>query len=234
MHLSNLTAAAVALLAAYLPAVEARDIKADASAGHLTMGTDGPADTATLGYNINHIGLNVNDLDAAMHFYGKVLGMRHIFTYAASPILDIVYPGSSSGGKNGTGFQTAEELYKQQHNIQGLVELLYRKPAGNASVPAAEPLQASTRTTNTFCHVGLVVPDIRAAEKRMRAFEVPILKRVGVQMPIKGPIASAFGVGDVSEAGGEEIVAGLDAIAAAFVLLVEDPDGNLVEIWEQR
>lgn len=55
------------------------------------IGTDGPADAATVGYNINHFALNVNDLEASVHFYGTVLGMRHMFSYRVSPVLDLVY-----------------------------------------------------------------------------------------------------------------------------------------------
>ena len=234
MHLSNLLSAAMAtLLAASLPAVHACEPQGNSSASEqFTMGSDGPADAATIGYNINHVGLNVNDLDAAMHFYGKVLGMRHIFTYQVSPILELVYLGFSVGGKNGTGFQTSEELYKQEDNTAGLLELLHRKDC-NDSVPA-EPLPASTRVPNTLCHIGLVVPDIAATEKRMQEFDVPILKRTGVDPQTKGPMANAFGVGDVSEAEGEEIVVGLEAIGFKFALIVEDPDGNVVEIMQQK
>jgi lactoylglutathione lyase len=55
------------------------------------VGNDLPADPATLGYTMNHFALLVNDLDAMMNFYGEVLGMRHIFTYHATPTFEIAY-----------------------------------------------------------------------------------------------------------------------------------------------
>lgn len=51
-----------------------------------------------------------------MHFYGKILGMRHIFTLQATPHATVTYMSFSHGGKNGTGFQTSSELYKEKNN----------------------------------------------------------------------------------------------------------------------
>lgn len=61
------------------------------SSDAFVLGSDGPADQATLGYTMNHFSFVVNDMEAMMHFYGKILGMRHIFTYHATPKFDIVY-----------------------------------------------------------------------------------------------------------------------------------------------
>lgn len=198
----------------------------------LTIGNDGPADQATLGYNINHVAINTNDLDASMHFYGTVLGMRHIFTFRISPILELVYMGFSAGGKNGTQFQTGEELYRQKDNSAGLVEILYRKPACNDTAPL-DPLPASTRVPNTLSHIGLIVPDMETTQERMKAFNVTILKEIGEDPSYKGPLANAFGVGDVSQEEGDAIVKGLEFIGFKFGLVVEDPDGNIVEILPQ-
>lgn len=60
-----------------------------------TFGSDQPSDPATLGYTINHMALIVNNLTASMNFYGDVLGMRHIFTYAASDAYSFTYMGYS-------------------------------------------------------------------------------------------------------------------------------------------
>lgn len=114
--------------------------------------------------------------------------------------------------------------------MAGLVELLHRRDCNSTG----EPLPPSTRTPNTFCHVGLVVPDIAAAQQRMERFKVTILKPVGVDPAPKGPIANAFGVGDVPNDAADEIVAGLEGIGFKDVLIVEDPDGNIVEIYEQK
>lgn len=127
-----------------------------------------------------------------------------------------------------------EELYKQYHNTAGLIELLHRKRCsiGNDS-DASKPWPASTSRTNTFGHVGLIVPDIMATQRRMQNFGVPILKPVGEDPDISGPIANAFGVGDVAEQEAREIIAGLRGIGFQYALVVEDPDGNLVEILPQ-
>lgn len=159
---------------------------------------------------------------------GKVLGMRHIYTYHISPVLDLVYIGFSVGGKNGTGYQTGEELYKQKTNTAGIIELLHRKTC-NSTVPI-DRLPASTRMPNTLSHIGLIVPDMMAAQKRMKAHNVTIVKDIGEDPTPKGAIADAFGVGDVSQWDAEGIVAGLENIGFKYALMVEDPDGNLIEI----
>jgi lactoylglutathione lyase len=91
------------------------------------LGTDGPAEAATLGYTVNHFSLIVNDLAKTRHFYGKILGMRHIFTYDASANYSIMYMGHAQGGKNGTGYMTGEDLFKEKDNIQGLIEFVTLK-----------------------------------------------------------------------------------------------------------
>lgn len=92
-----------------------------------TLGADGPADPATLGFAINHVCLIVNDLNETRRFYGDVIGMRHIFTYDASKEYAIMYMGHAQGGKNGTGFMTGEELLSEKNNLGGLVEFLVLK-----------------------------------------------------------------------------------------------------------
>lgn len=91
----------------------------------LTIGTDGPAPPATIGYTINHFALLVNNLTATRRFYGDILGMRHIFTFQASPTYSVMYMGHAQGGKNGTGYMTGAELFAQKDNIEGLIEFVY-------------------------------------------------------------------------------------------------------------
>lgn len=90
-------------------------------------GSDGPADPATLGYTINHFSLISSDLEKTRCFYGDVLGMRHIYTYHASPNYTIMYMGHAQGGKNGTGFMTGEELLSEKDNMVGLIEFVNLK-----------------------------------------------------------------------------------------------------------
>ena len=98
----------------------------NASSGDFVLGTDGPPDEETIGFNINHLCLVVNDLDASVHFYGKILGMRHIFTYRASETYTIVYMGYSRGGEDGKGFQTGEELNKAKMYVLSLQNSIAR------------------------------------------------------------------------------------------------------------
>lgn len=97
------------------------------SAPGLTIGTDGPQDPATLGYTHSHQGLLVTDLNVTAKFYGDVLGMRKIFTYEISDEYSFMYMGYTHGGKNGTGFQTGEEMFTEQRNIEGMIEFIWTK-----------------------------------------------------------------------------------------------------------
>lgn len=88
--------------------------------------------------------------------------------------------GYSHGGKNGTGYQSGEELYSEKTNIEGLLEFVGPPKANqNPQVPA------TTKRLNTFSHVGLVVPDTQKVEKRLKKFGIKILKAVG-EMPVPG------------------------------------------------
>ena len=177
---------------------------------------------------MNHFSLLVNDIDATMHFYGKVLGMRHIFTYHATPTYDIVYMGYSHGGKNGTGFQTGQELYREKPNIEGLIEFLYLKDCNNT----VKDLEPTTKRVNTFSHVGLVVPDVKKAQDRMEEDGVEILKPIGkdVEPGSGAAMAYRFGAQDLGDA---SAAAAFDAIGFKYFLLAADPDGNVVEIQQQ-
>lgn len=70
MHLSSLLSAVTAtLLATSLPAVQACANHGNMTASEqLEIGDDGPAEPATLGFNVNHFALNVYNLEAAMEF----------------------------------------------------------------------------------------------------------------------------------------------------------------------
>lgn len=89
------------------------------------IGTDGPADPATLGYTLNHVALQVQNITATRAFYGEVLGFRHVFTFVESDNYTITYMGYPSGGKNGTGYQTGEEMLREQRNTEGLIEFIW-------------------------------------------------------------------------------------------------------------
>ncbi|KAF2161583.1 hypothetical protein M409DRAFT_27978 [Zasmidium cellare ATCC 36951] len=195
------------------------------------IGQDGPADVATLGYSLNHFSLLVNDIDASMHFYNKILGMRHVFTFQATPEYSIHYLSFSQGGSNGTGYQTGEALLAQKSNTMGQLELIYRKNC-NSSDHSAIP--ATTQYVNTFSHVGLIVPDIRSFQRRMEKFKVPILKKTGETSfddEVRG--ARAFGFGSDIQAGRMTVMA-LTAIGFEKFAIVVDPDGNTVEVQPEQ
>jgi lactoylglutathione lyase len=212
-------------------ALAARASNGSSANGQFTVGNDGPAPVATLGYTLNHFGLLVNDLDAMMSFYGEVLGMRHVFTYSTT-FFDIVYMGYSHGGKNGTGFETGEELFREKTNTEGLLEFMYPKNCNDNST-SENDFKPSTKVPNTFSHVGLVVPDVMETQARMKAHGAKILKEVGVN-PVPGdPIVKAFGLAEERVKAQLEALEAINAIGFETFLLVADPDGNLVEIQQQ-
>ena len=189
-----------------------------------TIGTDSSADAATLGYTMNHFALLVNDIDASMHFYGKVLGMRHIFTYQATSSYTIAYMGYSHDGKNGTGYQTGEELYAEKGDSEGLLELLHLK--------GSEELLSTTKRVSTFSHVGLVVPNVEAAQTRMEQYSIKILKSIGEDVEPGNDLARAYGFGSsLREA--RAAAKGIEAIGFEYFFLVANPASNAEEIQQQ-
>lgn len=205
-----------------------------ADGGGMTMGSNAPSDPATLGYSINHLSLNVRNLTASLAFYQTVLGLRHIFTVQPAPRLSIAYLGHAHGGRNGTGYQTAAELLRDKNNAQGLVEMIH------LDVPRRDIVSPSERT-NGVGHIGVVVPDVEAAQRRLDALAadgtVRILKRAGEDTPRTGPVAVSQGFSEevyeqVPRDEQKAIEAALDEGNRRFIY-VQDPDGNILEIQPQ-
>ncbi|KAL4882985.1 Glyoxalase/Bleomycin resistance protein/Dihydroxybiphenyl dioxygenase [Aspergillus karnatakaensis] len=198
----------------------------------MTIGSDGPADPETKGYHIYHTGLNVRDLNASKHFYGEILGMRHIFTIQYTPSFSLTYMGFAQGGKNGTGFQTGPELLQEKNNSGGMVKLLYFNNGPE------ETLVPSTRKTNTFANLGLVVPDIEDAQERLDRFGVRAVKRLGERTAaFDSALANATNVGPGSTGNRGEIEALIEGLLTTDfenIIFVEDPDGNLIEVVAQN
>jgi len=190
----------------------------------------------TIGWNINHFSLFVNDLAASLEFYVNVLGMRRIFTYTPTPDFKLIYLGYPSGGRNGTGYQTPPEMLRDKNNMQGLIELLWIRPAATDPPRATAP--ASSDTTNTFSHYGLVVPDMAVARQRLINSGVKVYKDVGADFdPATGDpgYPNAYG-GGLLPAGSKKdailqgIFAGFRGIGGLAYMIVEDPDGNIIEV----
>lgn len=185
----------------------------------------------TIGWNNNHIALNVADLDASLDFYTNVLGMRHIFTYHASDTLKFAYIGYPSGGRNGTGYQTPTELSRFRTNMQGLIEFIYIAP--DASTPPPEKPSPASLRSNSFSHMGLIVPDMQAARKRFKAAGVKIIKDIGVKLAPTGPVAESFGFGLLppgTDDWKEAAMMALQMLGANEFMFIEDPDGNVIEV----
>ncbi|KAF2790198.1 hypothetical protein K505DRAFT_420005 [Melanomma pulvis-pyrius CBS 109.77] len=210
-----------------------------------TEGTDGPADPATRGYFVNHVGLVVSNITASREWYSTVLGMRHIFTMDLSDQYSIMYMGHAQGGRNGTGFQTGAELARDKNNLGGLVEFIEYKKSSRKYAPGP---------SNTLSHMGLIVDDLLAAQARFDSLNVETVKRAGdldFSAETGNPIfASAWGFDSrfLSSIGGlttdweldftsEEEQAAIQAVLPALgimgfkeLIVIADPDGNLFEV----
>ncbi|QKX54152.1 uncharacterized protein TRUGW13939_01236 [Talaromyces rugulosus] len=194
------------------------------------IGTDGPAPPATVGYAFNHIGLVTTHLSEMKDFYVNVLGMRTLFDAYITPEYTVTYMGYAQGGRNGTGFQSGADMMAEKNNLYGLVELQQFNVSD-------DHLLASTKRSNTFGHVGLIVPDVLKAQEYFESKGVPILKKVNVPLSeLTGVIPNAYGLGKYAGAHIEAKKALLKAqglIGIEMFLLIADPDGNLIEIQQQ-
>ena len=112
--------------------------------------------------------------------------------------------------------------------MQGLLELIHY------NFTDREAIKPSTEITNTMSHIGLIVPDIQATQERLDKFkDVKVFKRLGEDAELKGPIANAYGVGNVFERDSEEANQIREATAMAGTksyIFLSDPDGNYIEV----
>ncbi|OQE45904.1 hypothetical protein PENCOP_c001G08290 [Penicillium coprophilum] len=229
MYLRNLCS--IVYLLAIKPAQACNPVRRDTNVQNpFTIGTDGPAPEATRGFALNHIGLLTINLSAMKHFYGTILGMRTIFDAQVTPEYTVTYMGYAQGGRNGTGFQTGAEMTAAKNNMYGLLELVQFNVSDDRLV-------ASTERTNTFGHVGLVVPDVVEAQTYLEALGVRVLKRVGQAVEdFTGPVPNSMGIGEFAGlhlAAKRALVKAQGLIGFEMFLMVTDPDGNVVEIQQQ-
>ncbi|KAH8177570.1 glyoxalase/Bleomycin resistance protein/Dioxygenase superfamily protein [Sarocladium implicatum] len=191
----------------------------------------------TIGFKINHACLNVNNLTASLDFYTNILGLSHIFTFHAADYFKIVYLGHISGGVNGSGYQTPEEQNREKNNQKGLLELVWLDPEVLEEGKPLPPLVGPTQKSNTFSHFGLIVPDVPAMQERVINAGVEVVKKVGETIPNDrlGAVAVSYGL-DRLPPGKEtdQILAGIlstvDATGGLAFLMINDPDGNLIEV----
>ncbi len=193
-------------------------------------GDDIASDPATTGYFINHLCINVRNATESINWYTKAFGLRLMFTMHVSEHFSITYMGHSHGGRNGTGYQTSEELNRQKNNIEGLVEFLH------LDVPSWD-LPAGLVVPNTFSHIGMVVPDIGATQARLEAMGANIYKGYNEPFVLDGPFADAAGLSkasleEVSQEERDQILQILTPVNAPLIF-VADPDGNIIEVQPQ-
>jgi len=191
----------------------------------IDFGPEDAADPATTGIFINHAALNVNNLTRSTEFYSEVFGMRLMFTYRLTRYMTVAYMAHSGGGKNGSAYQTTEELIRYKNNAGGKLELVYLNTTGK-DVPGP------TTMTNTFSHIGIIVPDLAAIQDRLEKYGVTIYKRTGEPMPTDGYMGNPFSFGDATELTPEDWTDIQEEMGKINYLNIfaSDPDGNVLEI----
>jgi len=190
-----------------------------------TLGSDAPADSATTGYFMNHVALNVHNLTRSIAFYSNVFGMRHMFTFQASPHLSFTYMSHSQGGRNGSAYQTTEEMIRLKNNNGGHLEFFHMNVE-------QDPRPTKPQKTNTVNHLGFIVPDLQATQARLEEHGVTIYKKLGEPVSEDGYLADKFWLGDATNLSDEEFESIKDAMTEfnRLTIFAADPDGNLLEI----
>ncbi|PVH89594.1 hypothetical protein DL98DRAFT_564909 [Cadophora sp. DSE1049] len=219
--------------------------KTNANTSPLTIGTDPPASPSTHGFSLNHLALVVHDIESMRHFYGDILGMRHIMTYQVSPSYSFVYmgypnpnpkPDSIDSSTSQFQYQTGEEMYQElekRHRSELLEFLVVHPRPDEKGVPSTQSKWHQSRI-GWFSHLGIVVPDLKAAEQRVRDFDVDIMKGLGDERFEPGSsVARWWGLEDDGRAKDVAEALGRGGMEWGSVLLVRDPEGNVVEVQER-
>jgi lactoylglutathione lyase len=192
-------------------------------------GDDVPSDPATTGYFINHLCINVRNATKTIDWYNRAFGLRLMFRLQVSEHFSISYMGHSHGGRNGTGYQTSEEITRNKNNVEGLLEILSLEYPG-------WDLPAGIKMPNTFSHIGMVVPNITDTQVRLEAMGANIFKKFGEPFTIEGPFSDATGFTQAGDAiSKEEIDTIMETLGPGNtpLMFVADPDGTIIEVQNQ-
>ncbi|KAF2264021.1 hypothetical protein CC78DRAFT_580762 [Lojkania enalia] len=172
----------------------------------------------------------VNDVEVSHKWYSDVLGMRHVFTFDVTPDITIMYMAHAEAREDGT-FETGEELLKRKNRTKGLIELMVYKEQ-------ILPYKSVLFGRNTFSHLGLIVLDLAAAQKHFEELGATLIKRLGELdvSPESGSriFAEAFGWENLDDPESQKALAevrpAFEQIGIKDVILIADPDSNLIEV----
>jgi catechol-2,3-dioxygenase len=81
------------------------------------------------------------------------------------------------------------------------------------------------RISNNIGHLGITVPDIKAAERRFRELGVDILKGLGEETSTKASMC----IPEAYWEAGPDLTAGFKKVFANM-MMIRDPEGNFIEI----
>ncbi|KAF8066749.1 Glyoxalase/Bleomycin resistance protein/Dihydroxybiphenyl dioxygenase [Lyophyllum atratum] len=194
------------------------------------FGADIPQPPETVGYALNHLAIQVADLNRSIEFYTSVMGLKHIFTLETAPGHSISILQYPHGGRNGTGDQTVLEMAREVHNSEGVLELVWSQMATDQS-PNLKDLARSPSFNPAksfgFSHLGFVVPDIAATTAHLQAKGVRILKRAGALEAGNG-LPTYFGFTKPNA----KLPLVFQQLTVSF-MFAQDPDGYLMEFMEQ-
>ncbi|KEF55816.1 uncharacterized protein A1O9_08567 [Exophiala aquamarina CBS 119918] len=205
-----------------LPRQEKEDANGGPTYPSFELGLDVPSDPATLGYFVNHLCINIKNVNESVDWYSRVFGLRLIFTQQVSEHFSITYMGHSAGGRNGTGFQTATEMNRDKNNRYGMLELVSTEGTG---------WDVQT-TSNGLHHGGLIVPDIEAMQKRLDGIDgVEIVKAFGQAPSIDMPTYAGLAALDQAE---QDAIFGAINESNLPLIFIKDPSGNVWEIQGQE
>lgn len=193
-------------------------------------GDDVPSDPATIGYFSNHFSLNVRNMTETVNWYREAFGYRLLFNLHISENFAIAYIGHAHGGRNGSGYQTSQEINLERNNREGLIELVELKHPD-------WDMPSGLRAPNTFSHIGMVVSNSTVTYEKLKAMGANILKPPGEAFVLEG----WFGIGTGFDQAGDFISPEeKDLIMESLLpvntptLWVADPDGNVIEVLNQE